>query len=47
MIHASRYLYSAAWLNILAAEDERNPGATLNDILNAHYKQFGRNYFTR
>ncbi|RKP27751.1 hypothetical protein SYNPS1DRAFT_32367 [Syncephalis pseudoplumigaleata] len=36
-----------AWLSILAAEDAKRPGVTLQDILNAHYAKFGRNYFTR
>ncbi|KAI8050980.1 hypothetical protein BDF22DRAFT_694254 [Syncephalis plumigaleata] len=36
-----------AWLNILAVEDAETPGVTLQDILNRHYKKYGRNYFTR
>ncbi|KAG5456842.1 MAG: hypothetical protein BJ554DRAFT_3301 [Olpidium bornovanus] len=39
--------FRAAWLNILAAENEKKSGVGLNDILQDHYSKFGRNFFSR
>ncbi|KAH6577458.1 hypothetical protein BASA50_004045 [Batrachochytrium salamandrivorans] len=36
-----------AWLSILAKYNETKPGSTLQDILNSHYAEYGRNYFSR
>ena len=39
-----------AWLNIIAALNKDNSGKALigvGDVLNAHYKTYGRNFFTR
>jgi len=36
-----------AWLNIIAAENKTKPGAGINDILQAHYDVYGRNFFSR
>ncbi|KAJ3298904.1 Phosphoglucomutase-2 [Borealophlyctis nickersoniae] len=36
-----------AWLSILAHASKTNPNVGLNDILNKHYEEFGRNYFSR
>ncbi|RUS24405.1 hypothetical protein BC938DRAFT_473627 [Jimgerdemannia flammicorona] len=36
-----------AWLNILAHVNESQPGASVHDILQAHYKVYGRNFFSR
>ncbi|KAI8818486.1 uncharacterized protein EV422DRAFT_537161 [Fimicolochytrium jonesii] len=36
-----------AWLSIVAYASESNPKVGLNDILNKHYEEYGRNYFSR
>ncbi|KAJ3080617.1 Phosphoglucomutase-2, partial [Quaeritorhiza haematococci] len=36
-----------AWLSILATRSVTKPDIVLNDVLNAHFKEFGRNYFSR
>ncbi|KAI9103066.1 hypothetical protein DFS34DRAFT_576799 [Phlyctochytrium arcticum] len=36
-----------AWLSIVAYASETNPKVSLNDILNKHYEEYGRNYFSR
>ncbi|KAJ3054398.1 Phosphoglucomutase-2 [Rhizophlyctis rosea] len=36
-----------SWLSILAHANDSNPNVGLNDILNKHYEQYGRNYFSR
>lgn len=36
-----------AWLSILAAANNEKPGSTVNDVLMAHYKTYGRNFFSR
>ncbi|KAI8590552.1 hypothetical protein BDZ88DRAFT_471822 [Geranomyces variabilis] len=36
-----------AWLSIVAYASESNPKVGLNDILNKHYAEYGRNYFSR
>ncbi|KAI8919836.1 hypothetical protein DFJ77DRAFT_450126 [Powellomyces hirtus] len=36
-----------AWLSIIAFASETNPKVGLNDILNKHYAEYGRNYFSR
>ncbi|KAL2915442.1 hypothetical protein HK105_205058 [Polyrhizophydium stewartii] len=36
-----------AWLSIVAKVNETKPGSSLQDILNAHYAEYGRNYFSR
>ncbi|KAJ3012229.1 Phosphoglucomutase-2 [Thoreauomyces humboldtii] len=36
-----------AWLSIVAFASETNPKVGLNDILNKHYSEYGRNYFSR
>ncbi|TPX33769.1 phosphoglucosamine mutase [Synchytrium microbalum] len=36
-----------AWLSIVADANSKKPGSTLNDILNEHYSEYGRNYFSR
>lgn len=39
--------FSIAWINILAQVNETQPGAGVQDILQAHYKVYGRNFFSR
>ena len=37
-----------AWLNIIAALNlDRKSRIGINDVLLAHWKEYGRNYFTR
>ncbi|KND04407.1 uncharacterized protein SPPG_00137 [Spizellomyces punctatus DAOM BR117] len=36
-----------AWLSIVAYASESNPNVSLNDILNKHYEEYGRNFFSR
>ncbi|ORX65330.1 Phosphoglucomutase, first 3 domain-containing protein [Basidiobolus meristosporus CBS 931.73] len=36
-----------AWLNILAAENDKNAQVGIKDILAEHYHTYGRNFFTR
>ncbi|KAI8804229.1 hypothetical protein BJ742DRAFT_825415 [Cladochytrium replicatum] len=36
-----------AWLSILAVKNQTNPSVSLNSILADHYKEYGRNYFSR
>ncbi|KAJ1542803.1 Phosphoglucomutase-2, partial [Nowakowskiella sp. JEL0078] len=36
-----------AWLSIVAHVNDSTPGVLLGDILQKHYDQFGRNYFSR
>ncbi len=36
-----------AWLSILASENAKKPGTSLKNILDGHYVQYGRNYFSR
>lgn len=36
-----------AWLNIIAAENKTKPGAGITEILQDHYKTYGRNFFSR
>ena len=40
-------LLKLAWLSILAHESKATPNVSLKTILNKHYEQFGRNYFSR
>lgn len=37
----------AAWLSILAKANQDKPGTGINDVLLAHYKKYGRNFFAR
>lgn len=37
----------SAWLSILAAANAEKPGQDINDILLAHYKKYGRSFFSR
>ncbi|GMK59674.1 hypothetical protein CspeluHIS016_0802800 [Cutaneotrichosporon spelunceum] len=36
-----------AWLSILAKANEEKPGQTINDVLMAHFKKYGRSFFSR
>jgi hypothetical protein len=36
-----------AWLSILAHTNLQRPGVTVKDVLETHYREYGRNYFTR
>ncbi|CAG8446726.1 13199_t:CDS:2 [Acaulospora morrowiae] len=36
-----------AWLNIIAAANEKKPGFGIRDILLEHYHTYGRNFFSR
>lgn len=36
-----------AWLNIISALNLSSPGTGIADVLNKHYQEFGRNYFSR
>ncbi|KZT41678.1 putative PGM2-phosphoglucomutase [Sistotremastrum suecicum HHB10207 ss-3] len=36
-----------AWLNILAAANEKTPGTGINELLQQHYKVYGRSFFSR
>ncbi|PWN49799.1 putative PGM2-phosphoglucomutase [Violaceomyces palustris] len=36
-----------AWLSILAAANKEKPGTSVSDVLLAHYKTYGRNFFSR
>ncbi|KAJ3043127.1 Phosphoglucomutase-2 [Rhizophlyctis rosea] len=36
-----------SWLSILAHANDSIPNVGLNDILNKHYEEYGRNYFSR
>ncbi|KAK0553811.1 Phosphoglucomutase-2 [Tilletia horrida] len=36
-----------AWLSILAGANKEKPGTSVADVLNAHYKVYGRNFFSR
>ncbi|KDN52416.1 hypothetical protein K437DRAFT_254192 [Tilletiaria anomala UBC 951] len=36
-----------AWLSIMAAANKEKPGTTVQDVLLAHYKVYGRNFFSR
>lgn len=36
-----------AWLSILAAANKEKAGTTVSDVLQAHYQQYGRNFFSR
>lgn len=36
-----------AWLSILAAANKEKPGTSVNDVLQAHYATYGRNFFSR
>ncbi|CAD6897095.1 unnamed protein product [Tilletia controversa] len=36
-----------AWLSILAGANEEKPGTSVADVLHAHYKTYGRNFFSR
>ncbi|KAI8897628.1 hypothetical protein BC833DRAFT_649422 [Globomyces pollinis-pini] len=36
-----------AWLSIVAHENKKKAGTTLQDILDKHYAEYGRNYFSR
>lgn len=37
----------AAWLSILAAANAEKPGQDINDVLMAHWKKYGRSFFSR
>ncbi|CAG8483658.1 10388_t:CDS:10 [Acaulospora colombiana] len=37
----------AAWLNIIAATNEKKPGTGIKEILLEHYQTYGRNFFSR
>lgn len=39
--------YSLAWLNIIAGENQKTSGVGITEILQAHYKTYGRNFFSR
>jgi phosphoglucomutase len=36
-----------AWLTIIANKNLEHPGVTMKDIVQEHYKEYGRNYFSR
>lgn len=36
-----------AWLSILAAANQEKPGTSVSDVLLAHYRTYGRNFFSR
>lgn len=36
-----------AWLSIMAAANKEKPGSTVSDVLQRHYAQYGRNFFSR
>ncbi|WVO18579.1 hypothetical protein L204_106298 [Cryptococcus depauperatus] len=36
-----------AWLSILAAANKEKPGSGINDVLMAHWKKYGRSFFSR
>jgi len=36
-----------AWLNIIAHANQTTPGTGINEILQAHYKTYGRSFFSR
>ncbi|KAK0526875.1 Phosphoglucomutase-2 [Tilletia horrida] len=36
-----------AWLSILAGANAEKPGTSVADVLNEHYKTYGRNFFSR
>jgi len=36
-----------SWLNIAAYENQTKPGSGIKEILQAHYKVYGRNFFSR
>ena len=36
-----------AWLSILAAANQEKPGTSVSDVLLAHYRSYGRNFFSR
>ncbi|WFD29730.1 phosphoglucomutase (alpha-D-glucose-1,6-bisphosphate-dependent) [Malassezia sp. CBS 17886] len=36
-----------AWLSILAAANRERPGTSVADVLQGHYKKYGRNFFSR
>jgi phosphoglucomutase len=36
-----------AWLQILAAAQEKLPGAGINEVSQAFYKKYGRSFFSR
>ena len=36
-----------AWMSILASKNLDAPGTTLQTLLDAHYAEYGRNYFSR
>lgn len=36
-----------AWLSIMAAANKETPGTSVSDVLQAHYKTYGRNFFSR
>ncbi|KAG8703349.1 Phosphoglucomutase-2 [Ceratobasidium sp. 395] len=36
-----------AWLNILAAANQKTPGTGINELLQDHYKKYGRSFFSR
>ncbi|CEH19214.1 phosphoglucomutase [Ceraceosorus bombacis] len=36
-----------AWLSILAAANKEKPGTSVQDVLQAHYQKYGRNFFSR
>jgi hypothetical protein len=38
---------NSAWLSIIAFKNKTNPGTTIQNILDAHYATYGRNYFSR
>ncbi|QRW20694.1 phosphoglucomutase/phosphomannomutase, alpha/beta/alpha domain protein [Rhizoctonia solani] len=36
-----------AWLNIIAAANQKNPGTGINELLQEHYSKYGRSFFSR
>lgn len=41
------YYKNLAWLNIIAAVNEKKPGSGIKEILLEHYQTYGRNFFSR
>ncbi|QRW07158.1 phosphoglucomutase/phosphomannomutase, alpha/beta/alpha domain protein [Ceratobasidium sp. AG-Ba] len=36
-----------AWLNIIAAANQKKPGTGINELLQEHYEKYGRSFFSR
>ncbi|KAF8598943.1 Phosphoglucomutase, first 3 domain-containing protein [Ceratobasidium sp. AG-I] len=36
-----------AWLNIIAAANQKTPGTGINELLQEHYSKYGRSFFSR